>query len=157
MKVAEKRGTARYNICLLYTSLSEKAIEEIEQQPGVMNEVRLYRNTFEDDHIACDWGDSYSIDNTDKYAYLLPDSLNLGWGKDKSYAALTTDNLPLGNVYGFSENLLNKIDIIEGENDLSVLKDKLWNGNTVILVGKYDDKGKDVYKRQGYGLYGNLG
>lgn len=123
------------------SALSEKAIEEIEQQPGVMNEVRLYRNTFEDDHIACDWGDSYSIDNTDKYAYLLPDSLNLGWGKDKSYAALTTDNLPLGNVYGFSENLLNKIDIIEGENDLSVLKDKLWNGNTVILVGKYDDKG----------------
>ena len=59
------------------SALSEKAIEEIEQQPGVMNEVRLYRNTFEDDHIACDWGDSYSIDNTDKYAYLLPDSLNL--------------------------------------------------------------------------------
>lgn len=107
-----------------------------------MNEVRLYRNTFEDDHIACDWGPSFSIDNTNKYAYVLPDSLNLGWTEDgEDYAALTADNLPLGNVYGFSENLLNKMDIIEGESDVSVLKEKLWNGNNVILVSHYDDKG----------------
>ena len=124
-------------------TVSEKSVEEIEQQPGVMNEVRLYRNTFEDDHIACDWGPSFSIDNRDKYAYVLPDSLNLGWieyGED--YAALTADNLPLGNVYGFSENLLNKMDIIEGESDVSVLKEKLWNGNNVILVSHYNDKGE---------------
>ena len=123
-------------------TVSEKSVEEIEQQPGVMNEVRLYRNTFEDDHIACDWGPSFSIDNTNKYAYVLPDSLNLGWTEDgEDYAALTADNLPLGNVYGFSENLLNKMDIIEGESDVSVLKEKLWNGNNVILVSHYDDKG----------------
>ena len=123
-------------------TVSEKSVEEIEQQPGVMNEVRLYRNTFEDDHIACDWGPSFSIDNTDKYAYVLPDSLNLGWTEDgEDYAALTADNLPLGNVYGFSENLLNKMDIIEGESDVSVLKEKLWNGNNVILVSHYNDKG----------------
>lgn len=124
------------------SAVPETAVEEIEQQPGVMNEVRLYRNTFEDDHIACDWGDSFLIDNTDKYAYVLPDSLNLGWTEDREEtAALTTDNLPLGNVFGFSENLLNKMDIIEGETDLSVLKEKLWNGNNVILVADYDDKG----------------
>ncbi len=123
-------------------TVSEKSVEEIEQQPGVMNEVRLYRNTFEDDHIACDWGSSFSIDNTDKYAYVLPDSLNLGWTEDREdYAALTADNLPLGNVYGFSENLLNKMDIIEGESNVSVLKEKLWNGNNVILVSHYNDKG----------------
>ena len=123
-------------------TVSEKSVEEIEQQPGVMNEVHLYRNTFEDDHIACDWGPSFSIDNTNKYAYVLPDSLNLGWTEDgEDYAALTADNLPLGNVYGFSENLLNKMDIIEGESDVSVLKEKLWNGNNVILVSHYDDKG----------------
>ena len=123
-------------------TVSEKSVEEIEQQPGVMNEVRLYRNTFEDDHIACDWGPSFSIDNTYKYAYVLPDSLNLGWTEDREdYAALTADNLPLGNVYGFSENLLNKMDIIEGESDVSVLKEKLWNGNNVILMGEYDDHG----------------
>ena len=124
-------------------TVSEKSVEEIEQQPGVMNEVRLYRNTFEDDHIACDWGPSFSIDNRDKYAYVLPDSLNLGWTEDgEDYAALTADNLPLGNVYGFSENLLNKMDIIEGESDVSVLKEKLWNGNNVILVSHYNDKGE---------------
>ena len=123
-------------------TVSEKSVEEIEQQPGIMNEVRLYRNTFEDDHIACDWGPSFSIDNTNKYAYVLPDSLNLGWTEDgEDYAALTADNLPLGNVYGFSENLLNKMDIIEGESDVSVLKEKLWNGNNVILVSHYNDKG----------------
>lgn len=124
------------------SAVPKTAVEEIEQQPGVMNEVRLYRNTFEDDHIACDWGDSFLIDNTDKYAYVLPDSLNLGWTEDREHtAALTADNLPLGNVFGFSENLLNKMDIIEGETDLSVLKEKLWNGNNVILVADYDDKG----------------
>ena len=70
-------------------------------------------------------GPSFSIDNTDKYAYVLPDSLNLGWTEDgEDYAALTADNLPLGNVYGFSENLLNKMDIIEGESNVSVLKEK---------------------------------
>lgn len=123
-------------------TVPEKAIEEIEQQPGVMNEVRLYRNTFEDDHISCDWGTSFSVDNTDKYAYVLPDSLNVGWtaGREE-YAALTANGLPLGNVFGFSENLLNKLDIIEGESDLSVLKEKLWSGNNVILVSDYNEKG----------------
>lgn len=42
----------------------------------------------------------------------------------------------------FSENLLNKMDIIEGESDVSVLKEKLWNGNNVILVSHYNDKGE---------------
>ena len=54
---------------------------------------------------------------------------------------MPADNLPLGNVNGFSEKLLNKMDIIEGESDVSVLKEKLWNGNNVILVSHYDDKG----------------
>ena len=67
-------------------TVSEKSVEEIEQQPGVINEVRLYRNTFEDDHIACDWGPSFSIDNTDKYAYVLPDSLK---------AAVTSNEMTL--------------------------------------------------------------
>ena len=34
------------------------------------------------------------------------------------------------------------MDIIEGETDLSVLKEKLWNGNNVILMAKYGDKDK---------------
>ena len=127
------------------SAVPEKAVEEIKEQPGVTNEVYLYRNTFEDDHISCDWGTPYVVDNTNKYAFILPEHINLGvyqTENGKEYAGLTADNLPLGNVFGFSENLLNKMDIIEGETDLSVLKEKLWNGNNVILMAKYGDKGK---------------
>lgn len=127
------------------SAVPEKAVAEIKEQPGVTNEAYLYRNTFEDDYISCDWGISYVVDNTNKDAFVLPEHINLGvyQTEDKiEYAGLTADNLPLGNVFGFSENLLNKMDIIDGETDLSVLKEKLWNGNNVILMARYNDKGK---------------
>lgn len=126
------------------SAVPETAVEEIKEQPGVRNEVYLYRNTFEDDHISCDWGTPYVVDNTDKELRMIPEHLNLGvyqTGTERDYAALTADNHPLGNVFGFSENFFDQFDIIEGETDLSVLKDKLWNGNNVILVDEYDDKG----------------
>ena len=129
------------------SAVPEKAVEEIKEQPGVTNEIILYRNTFEDDHISCDWGIPYVVDNTNKYAFALPEHINLGvyqTENGKKYAGLTADNLPLGNVFGFSENLLNKMDIIDGETDLSVLKEKLWNGNNVILMAKYNDKGRGI-------------
>ena len=126
------------------SAVPEKAVEKIEQQPGVMNEVRLYRNTFEDDHISCDWGTPYVVDNTYKNDRMLPEHINLGvyqTENERDYAALTADNHPLGNVFGFSENFLDRMDIIEGETDLSILKENLWNGNNVILVAKCDDRG----------------
>ena len=126
------------------STVPEKATEEIKEQPGVTNEVYLYRNTFEDDHISCDWGTPYVVDNTNKEQRMVPEHLNLGvyqTGIERDYAVLTADNHPLGNVFGFSENFIDRMDIIEGETDLSVLKDKLWNGNNVILVDEYDDKG----------------
>lgn len=125
-------------------TVSEKSVEEIEQQPGVINEVRLYRNTFEDDHISCDWGTPYVVDNTNKEQRMLPEHLNLGVYRTENgghTVGLTADNHPLGNVFGFSENFFDRLDIIEGETDLSVLKNKLWNGNNVILMGEYDDHG----------------
>jgi len=124
------------------STVPEKAVEEIKEQPGVTNEVYLYRNTFEDDHISCDWGTSYVVDNTYKEQRMVPEHLNLGvdqTGTDS--AVLTADNHPLGNVFGFSENFFDRLDIIEGETDLSSLKDKLWNGNNVILMGEYNDHG----------------
>ena len=126
------------------STVPEKATEEIKEQPGVTNEVYLYRNTFEDDHISCDWGTPYVVDNTNKEQRMLPEHLNLGVYQTENYrhtVGLTADNHPLGNVFGFSENFFNRLDIIEGETDLSVLKDKLWNGNNVILMGEYDDHG----------------
>ena len=126
------------------STVPEKAVEEIKEQPGVTNEVYLYRNTFEDDHISCDWGTPYVVDNTNKEQRMVPEHLNLGvyqTGTERDYAVLTADNHPLGNVFGFSENFLNRLDIIEGETDLSSLKDKLWNGNNVILMGEYNEHG----------------
>ena len=126
------------------STVPEKATEEIKEQPGVTNEVYLYRNTFEDDHISCDWGTPYVVDNTYKEQRMLPEHLNLGVYQTENYrhtVGLTADNHPLGNVFGFSENFFNRLDIIEGETDLSVLKDKLWNGKNVILMGEYDDHG----------------
>ena len=126
------------------STVPEKAVEEIKGQPGVTSEVYLYRNTFEDDHISCDWGTPYVVDNTNKELRMMPEHLNLGvyqTGTERDYAALTADNHPLGNVFGFSENFFDRLDIIEGETDLSVLKNKLWNGNNVILMGEYDDHG----------------
>jgi putative ABC transport system permease protein len=126
------------------SAVPEKAVEEIKEQPGVTNEVYLYRNTFEDDHISCDWGIPYVVDNTYKEQRMLPEHLNLGVYQAENYrhtVGLTVDNHPLGNVFGFSENFFNRLDIIEGETDLSVLKDKLWNGNNVILMDEYNDHG----------------
>ena len=126
------------------STVPEKATEEIKEQPGVTNEVYLYRNTFEDDHISCDWGTPYVVDNTNKEQRMLPEHLNLGVYQTENgghTVGLTADNHPLGNVFGFSENFFNRLDIIEGETDLSVLKDKLWNGNNVILMGEYDEHG----------------
>ena len=126
------------------STVPERAVQEIEQQSGVMNEVYLYRNTFEDDHISCDWGTPYVVDNTYKNSQMLPEHINQGvyqTGNKRNRAALAADNHPLGNVFGFSENFLDRVDIIEGETDLSVLKEKLWNENNVILVAKYDDRG----------------
>lgn len=126
------------------SAVPERAVQEIEQQSGVMNEVYLYRNTFEDDHISCDWGTPYVVDNTYKNSQMLPEHINQGvyqTGNKRNRAALAADNHPLGNVFGFSENFLDRVDIIEGETDLSVLKEKLWNENNVILVAKYDDRG----------------
>ena len=126
------------------SAVPEKAVEEIKEQPGVTNEAYLYRNTFEDDHISCDWGTPYVVDNTNKEQRMLPEHLNLGVYRTENgghTVGLTADNHPLGNVFGFSENFFDRLDIIEGETDLSVLKNKLWNGNNLILMGEYDDHG----------------
>lgn len=51
-------------------TVSEKSVEGSEQKPGVMNEVAYTVILLRDDPCACDWGPSFSIDNTNKYAYV---------------------------------------------------------------------------------------
>ena len=127
------------------SGLSAQIIADIEARSGITHEAKLYRNTYEDAHIACDWGVPYSVDNTNRYSYALPDNINLGVhqnGEMKEFTALTPDDLPLGNVFGFSESLLDKMDIVEGETNLEILKEKLRNENGVILVAIYDNRGE---------------
>ena len=127
------------------SGLSDQIIADIEERSGIIHEAKLYRNTYEDAHIACDWGVPYSVDNTNRYSYAFPDNIDLGVhqnGEMKEFTALTPDDLPLGNVFGFSESLLDKMDIVEGETNLEILKEKLRNENGVILVAMYNDRGE---------------
>ena len=90
------------------SAVPEKAVEEIKEQPGVTNEAYLYRNTFEDDHISCDWGTPYVVDNTNKEQRMLPEHLNLGVYRTENgghTVGLTADNHPLGNVLAFRKTL----------------------------------------------------
>ena len=98
----------------------------------------MYRNTYDDNHISCDWGIPYEIDNTNKgYFPSTPEKFNRGVYRDEEgnlhYAALNPDNRPLGNIFGISESLIDKLDIREGEKDKSVLKKKIKNENGIIL------------------------
>ncbi|MFR6694648.1 MAG: hypothetical protein ACLUS6_12015 [Dysosmobacter sp.] len=47
----------------------DQIIADIEERSGITHEAKLYRNTYEDAHIACDWGVPYSVDNTNRYSY----------------------------------------------------------------------------------------
>lgn len=128
------------------SGLPKQVVNELEKLPGVYNEVEMYRNTYDDINIACDWGKMYSVDNSHKERRQLPESIDCGVYTDEKgnqYAALTPYNhLPLGNVFGVSENLIDKIDILDGEKDISVLKKKMREGNNIILMGCYNSRGE---------------
>lgn len=128
------------------SGLDAQVLQKIEEQPGIYNKIKMYRNTYDDIQIACDWGKKYPVDNTYKESFQLPENMDLGVYVDNEgdyhYAALTPDeHLPMGNVFGVSEALVDKIDILEGEKEPSVLKKKLEEGKGVILMTQYNDKG----------------
>lgn len=121
-------------------ALPEDVAETVTQRSGVKNMTKMYRNTYEDNHISCDWGVTYGkIDNT--YRNSIPENMDVGWTDDGSHAALSQDGRPLGNIYGISENLIAKLDILEGEKDKSILKEKIQNEKGIILIASYNDNG----------------
>ena len=122
-------------------ALPENVAEAVTQRPGVKNVTKMYRNTYDDNHISCDWGVTYGkIDNT--YRNSVPENLDVGWSEDSKHAALSQDGRPLGNIFGISENLIDKLDIREGEKDKSILKEKIQSENGIILISRYNDKGE---------------
>ena len=48
----------------------------------------------------------------------------------------------MGNVYGVSDSLIDKLRYSRREKDKSVLKEKLQNENGIILIAGYNDKGE---------------
>lgn len=57
-------------------ALPENVAEAVTQRPGVKNVTKMYRNTYEDNHISCDWGIPYEIDNTNKgYFPSIPEKI----------------------------------------------------------------------------------
>ena len=137
-------------------ALPEDVAEAVTQHSGVKNVTKMYRNTYEDDHISCDWGIPYEIDNTNKASFpSIPEKCNQGVYRDEEgtthYAALNPDNRPLGNIFGISESLIDKLDIREGEKDKAVLKEKIQNENGIILIAGYNDNGEFTeYKEKEY-------
>lgn len=122
-------------------ALPENVAEAVTQRPGVKNVTKMYRNTYEDNHISCDWGVTYGkIDNT--YRNSIPENMDIGWSEENHHAALSRDGRPLGNIFGISENLIDKLDIREGEKDKSVLKQKIQNENGIILIAGYSNNGE---------------
>ena len=122
-------------------ALPENVAEAVTQRPGVENVTKMYRNTYDDNHISCDWGVTYGkIDNTHRNS--IPENMDVGWSEDNHHAALSQDGRPLGNIFGISENLIDKLDIREGEKDKSVLKQKIQNENGIILIARYNQKGE---------------
>ena len=128
-------------------ALPEDVAETVTQRPGVKNVTKMYRNTYDDNHISCDWGVPYEIDNTENKAdYYIPENFNVGLHRNGEgqvlYAALNPDDRPLGNIFGVSENLIDKLDIREGEKDKTILKEKIQNENGIILIACYNDNGE---------------
>ena len=125
-------------------ALPEDVVETVTQRSGVKNVTKMYRNTYDDNHISCDWGIPYEIDNTCKDSFpSIPEKCNQGVYRDEEgnlhYAALSQDDRPLGNIFGISESLIDKLDIREGEKDKSVLKEKIQNENGIILISQYNE------------------
>lgn len=133
-------------------ALPEDVAETVTQRPGVKNVTKMYRNTYDDSHISCDWGIPYEIDNTYNDSFpSVPENMDVGWSDGDKHAALSQDSRPLGNIFGISENLIDKLDIREGEKDKSVLKEKIQNENGIILISGYNDKGIfSEYKEKEY-------
>lgn len=134
--------------------LSEQVVEEIEKRPGVKNGARLYRNTYDDSHISCYWGmDFPEMDHLKPEDLGIPDKFHINGNAEKTADAIVTpDLLPLGLVYGMEDSLLDRMDIIEGETDKEVLKEKLNTGKYVIIAAKYNDYGKISSEKQYYDL-----
>lgn len=107
--------------------LDEAMISLVEQQPGIHNGGKLYKNTLDDLNVTIDYGQKITEKNEStegiKYGFIVGGQYPVVLGND-GYA--------LCNVYGASTPVLSRLMIINGEKDRSKLIEKLSTGNYII-------------------------
>lgn len=107
--------------------LDEAMISLVEQQPGIHNGGKLYKNTLDDLNVTIDYGQKITEKNEStegiKYGFIVGGQYPIVLGND-GYA--------LCNVYGASTPVLSRLMIINGEKDKSKLIEKLSTGNYII-------------------------
>ena len=122
-------------------ALNEEVAQKLEKNPMVRNGTRLYKNTVDDSEIGFEWGhDSIAIKeympNIEIDGVVTNEAIT-------NYGSLTLagDERALCNVCGISENFIDKMEILDGEKDISVIKEKLKSGNYALLATMKNDDG----------------
>lgn len=125
-------------------SLNEEAIQELEKNAMIKNGTKLYKNAIDASvynfDISFDWGvevidvkiPSIEIDG------VITNSATTNYGT----LTLGKDKKPICNVCGISENFLGKIEILEGENNIISIKEKLKSGDYILVGIRANDNGK---------------
>lgn len=119
--------SARHGFMYHSDGLDEAVISLVEQQPGIQNGGKLYKNTLDDLNVTIDYGQKITETNESiegiKYGFIVDGQYPIVLGND-GYA--------LCNVYGASTPVLSRLMIINGEKDKSKLIEKLSTGNYII-------------------------
>lgn len=111
-------------------ALPSSVLEQINQQPGVVNGRYLYRNTIDDTAVTVDYGfGEIPADKTwENEGRTFSSYQNGAW----VWVAPEEEGRFYGNVFGASERFFDDLVIYEGEKDPSVLKQKLDTGEYVV-------------------------
>lgn len=106
-------------------ALDENMVKAVEEQPGVKEGGRLYKNTLDDRNVSFEYGCRIAdTEERDGYSY--------GITEEGESFTLADDKRPLCNAFGISDAVLSRMTIVNGEKDLNVLREKLAKGNYII-------------------------
>ncbi len=124
-------------------SLNEEAVLELEKSSMVQNGTWLYKNTIDESvynsNITYDWGiEVLSIDTPNlEFDGVITNNATTNYGR----MTLSEDGKAVCNVWGITENFVEKMRIWDGEKDPDVIKEKLKSGNYILAAVWEDDYG----------------
>lgn len=106
-------------------ALDENMVKAVEEQPGVTDGGRLYKNTLDDRNVSFDFG-SKIVETEER------EGVSYGITAEGESVTLADDSRPLCNTFGMSDAVLSRMTIVNGEEDMDVLRKKLGEGNYII-------------------------